>query len=322
MTRIVVLDGHTLNPGDNPWSPVASHGQLTVHPRTDPDDSDLIRERARGAEILLTNKTPLSGDTIETLPQLAFIGVLATGYDVVDISAASKRDIVVCNVPEYGTEAVAEHVFALLFGLCRHVWEHDAAIRDGAWARSGDFTFQLTPQRGLVGMTLGIVGFGRIGRAVAERALAFGMNVVAHSHSPFQHDRVAAADLPQLLADSDVVSLHCPATPDTIGMLNRDRLAMMKAGAILINTARGSLIDEAALAESLTSGHLAGAALDVVSNEPIEPANPVLQAPNCLLTPHMAWATLTARRRLMEIMGDNIAAFRAGQPIHWVNSGE
>ena len=317
--RIVVLDGRTLNPGDNPWDPVAALGDLTVHDRT---DEHAIVERAGDAEIVLTNKTPLSAETLDRLPRLRLVSVLATGYNVVDAAAARGRGVTVCNVPEYATECVSQFTFALLLDLCHRAAAHDAAVRDGQWGRCGDFSFWLHPLVELSGLRMGIVGLGRIGRRVGELACAFGMGVLACDPR-----RDAAPDWPEfawrdtetLFEEADVVTLHCPQTPDNTGMVDAALLARMKPGAMLINTARGGLIDEPALADALNAGRLAGAAVDGVRIEPIRPDNPLLGARNCLITPHIAWAALAARRRLMNATAANIAAFLAGRPINAVN---
>ena len=316
--RIVVLDGHTLNPGDNPWDEVAALGDLEVYDRT---PSELIVERARGATVVLTNKTPLSAEVISTLTDLRMISVLATGYDVVNVAAAAGRGIVVCNVPEYATTSVAEHVFALLLELARGAGRHDRLVREGAWAACGEFSFWQSAPAELEGKTLGVVGLGRIGRRVGEIAAALGMTVAVTATTP---RRLPPAwiwidDLDELLARADVVSLHCPLNERTRGMIGARRLALMKPSAFLINTARGGLIDERAVAEALAQNRLAGAAVDVVSSEPIAPDNPLLAAPRCIITPHMAWASLAARRRLMQATAENIRAFLAGCPVNVVS---
>jgi glycerate dehydrogenase len=317
--KIVVLDGCTLNPGDNPWDEVARLGELTVFDRT---PAAQIVARARDAQIILTNKTPLSAATLAQLQCLQFVAVLATGYNIVDVAAARRRGIAVSNVPEYGTDSVAQHVFALLLELCHHVGVHDAAVKAGEWVRAVDFCFWRTPPVELSGLTMGIVGLGRIGRRVGALAHAFGMNVVAGGgkrredpgYRPF-----AWATVPELFAVADVISLHCPLTADNAGFVNRDLLKRVKPSAFFINVARGGLVDEGALTEALNTGQLAGAAVDVVSAEPMHSDNPLLQAQNCIITPHIAWATLAARRRLMAITVKNVQGFLAGQPINVVN---
>lgn len=316
--KIVVLDGYTLNPGDNPWDDVAALGEFTCHDRSPPDQ---VVERAQGAEILLTNKTPISAETIEQLPDLKFIGVLATGYNVVDIEAARKRDIPVSNVPIYGTDTVAEYVFALMLNHFRKIQVHSDLIHDGEWNRVNEWTFWKTPMSELAGKTLGIVGFGRIGRRVGELAAAFRMKVRAQTRTPRDAPEYdfAWTDLETLFAESDIVSLHCPLTDENQGMVDRELLGRMKPSAYFINTARGPLVNDADLAAALRAGTIAGAALDVTTREPIDPESPLLGAPNLTITPHMAWAALEARQRLMKITADNIEAFLAGEPIHVVN---
>jgi glycerate dehydrogenase len=314
----VVLDGYTLNPSDNPWDDVARLGDFTVYEKTDSVD---IVERAAGAEIVLTNKTPLTAATLAQLDKLQFISVLATGYNIVDVEAARKRNIPVSNVPIYGTDSVAQFVFALLLELCHNVGHHSNAVRDGRWAASGHFCFWDTPLIELSGRTIGIVGFGRIGRRVGEVARAFGMRVLAADtvrENPPAYE-FEWREIPELVAEADVVSLHCPQTADNARMVNRKFLAKMKPDSFLINTARGGLVDEKDLADALNSGGIAGAACDVVSAEPISAKNPLLTARNLLLTPHIAWATLAARKRLMKTTSENIAAFLSGKPIHVVN---
>ncbi|NLW49566.1 MAG: D-2-hydroxyacid dehydrogenase [Candidatus Brocadiaceae bacterium] len=317
--RIVVLDGHALNPGDNPWTDLEAFGDLTVHDRVAEDE---IVDRAAGAAIVLTNKTPLTGPTLARLPELRFVSVLATGYNVVDVQAARARGIPVSNVPVYGTDSVAQFVFALLLEHCHHVALHDQQVHAGRWAACKDFCFWSTPLVELAGKTMGVVGFGRIGRRVGELAHAFGMAVWAHDAAPGEappYGPFAWKGLDELFAGADVVSLHCPQTPDNAGMVDARLLGLMKPGAFLINTARGGLVNEADLAAALNDGRIAGAAVDVVSTEPIRPDNPLLGARNCLVTPHIAWASLAARRRLMRTTVENVRAFITGRPINVVN---
>ncbi len=317
--KIVVLDGKTLNPGDNPWEAVERLGELTVYDRT---ASDEILQRAAGAEVLLTNKTPLSGEMLEQLGDLGFISVLATGYNVVDVEAAGRRGVVVSNVPIYATDSVAQFTFAMLLELAHHVGSHDEAVKAGRWTDSPDFCFWDSPLVELAGRKMGIVGFGRIGRRVGELAHAFGMEVLAadvNQANPPEYEPFQWVEVEELFAAADVVSLHCPQTADNVGMVNRELLGRMKPNAFLINNSRGGLIVEADLAESLDAGRIAGAALDVVSTEPISPDNPLLSAKNCLITPHIAWAALAARQRLMQTTAENIAAFTAGKPINVVS---
>lgn len=317
---IIVLDGATLNPGDNPWDEVAALGQFTLYGRT---PAELTVERAAGARIVVTNKTRLTADVLNQLDACAFIAVLATGYDVVDVSAAGKRGIPVSNVPGYGTESVAQFVMAQLLALARRVELHDGLVREGEWNRRGEFTFWNTPQVELTGKTMGVVGFGGIGRRVAELALAFGMRVVAYAprpKEPLPSPNFAFVGSEELFRQADVISLHCPLTATNDGFVNAGLIKLMKPGGYIINTARGRLINEPDLANALNSGHLAGAALDVLGVEPPDSANPLLAAKNCLITPHMAWASLTARKRLMSISAANIRGFLEGQLQNVVNA--
>jgi glycerate dehydrogenase len=318
--RIVVLDGYTLNPGDNPWDPIRPLGELVVHDHT--AESDVVA-RAAGAEIVLTNKTPISAAAIEALPQLRFISVLATGYNIVDTAAAAKRGIAVSNVPIYGTDSVAQFVMALLLEMVQHVGLHDSAVKAGEWTRGRDFCFWKTPLIELAGKTMGIVGFGRIGRRVGELAAAFGMKVIANTPHPKNPPAYAGFDwksIDEIFAQSDFISLHCPLTADNREFVNAALLSKMKKSAMLINTARGLLINEADLAAALNSGQLAGAAVDVVSAEPIKAENPLLNAKNLIITPHIAWATHAARQRIMQMTADNIRAFQNGKPVNVVNT--
>ncbi len=301
--KIVVLDAHALNPGDLSWEPLHALGDVEIFPRTPPE---LTVERAAGAIVALTNKTAFTADVIDRLPDLRYIGVLATGYNVIDLDAARRRGIVVCNVPTYGTASVAQFVFALLLELCHRVARHAADVRDGAWSRNPDWSFSYPPQIELAGKTMGIVGFGRIGRQTAAIAEAFGMRVLS-----FDVDR---GNLDDLLRESDVVSLHVPLFPETRELINARTLGLMKPTAFLINTSRGPLINERDLAEALRSKRIAGAALDVLSAEPPPAGHPLLSAPNCLVTPHMAWSTLEARRRLLQVVIENVRAFLTGSP--------
>ena len=315
--NIVVLDGFTLNPGDLSWAELESLGPCAIYDRTRPAE---LRVRAAGAEILLTNKTELTGDSLRNLSSLKYIGVLATGTNVVDLPAARARSIPVTNVPAYGTQSVAQMTFALLLELTQHVGHHAQTVREGRWARSADWCYWDRPLIELHGLTLGIVGFGGIGRAVAALAAAFGLNVLAFDPAagalpPF----VRSAELETLFRESDIVSLHCPLTPLTRNLVNAQRLATMKPTAFLLNTSRGPLVDEPALAAALNSGRLAGAALYVLSAEPPPADNPLLTARNCLITPHLAWATRAARSRLMKIAVENVHAFLQGKPQNVVN---
>lgn len=312
--RIVVIDGCTINPGDNPWDELAELGELAVFDRTQPGQ---VPERCEGAEIVLTNKVAFDGRTIDGLPRLAYLGVTATGYDHVDLAAARARGIVVTNVPVYGTSSVAQFVFALLLELAHHVGLHDRAVHDGEWARSEDFSFWKVPAIELEGKTMAVIGFGRIGRQVGQLAHAFGMKVLACDprqeaappYAPF-----AWAPLEEAFAGADVVSLNCALTPENRGMVNAALLARMKRSALLINAARGGLVEERDLAAALEAGQIAGAAVDVASREPIAADNPLLGARNCIITPHIAWASLESRRRLKQAAIDNVRAYLAGRP--------
>jgi len=310
--KIVVLDGYTLNPGDLSWDDLAALGACEVHDRTPPEETV---PRCAGAEIVLTNKVVLDGPVMERLPHLKYVGVLATGYNIVDVEAARERGIIVTNVPDYATPAVVQTVFAHLLELTHHVGHHARTVRDGRWSASPDFAYWDYPLVELKGLVMGIVGLGRIGSAVAEVARAFGMTVLAYTEPPQPpREGVEFVDLARLFRDSDVVSLHCPLTPETEGLASAERLALMKPSALLINTSRGPLVDEAALADALNAGRLAGAGLDVLSVEPPPPDHPLLAARNCLLTPHIAWAARAARVRMMETVVENVKAFLAGRP--------
>ncbi len=317
--KIVVLDGFTLNPGDLTWDGFAQIGDLTVYDRT---PSDKIIERVGDAEIVFTNKTPFTKETLSALPHLKYIGVLATGYNVVDTQSAKDLGIVVTNIPTYGTTAVAQMVFALLLEICHHVWAHHEEVQKGTWTNGADFCFWNYPLIELAGKTMGIIGFGRIGQATAKIAQAFGMKVLAydeHQDKSLESASLQYAGLNDLLARSDVISLHCPLFESTKGMINQKTIARMKNGVIIINTSRGPLIDEADLALALNSGKVFGAAVDVVSVEPIKMDNPLLNAKNCIITPHIAWAPKESRARLMQIAIDNLKAFLDGSPVNIVN---
>lgn len=314
--NIVVLDGHTLAVDGNSWDSLSTLGDVAIYARSSPDE---VLTRARPATVLITNKAPIAAPTIAQAAELRFIAVTATGFDCVDVTAARKRGIAVSNVPEYGTSSVAQFVFALLLELCQHVGLHAEAVRQGEWSRSPDFSFWKTPLIELAGKTMGIVGMGRIGRQVALIAQAFGMDVIACSRTPTSEQGVASVSVDELFARADVISLHCPLTEETAGLVNRARLRLVKPGAYLINTARGGLVNDADLATALNAGQLAGAGLDVVAREPIAADSPLLTARNCLITPHIAWATREARRRLLEETVANVASFLAGQPRNVVN---
>lgn len=315
--NICVLDGFTLNPGDLGWDELQQLGKCEIYDRSTP--TELI-SRIAPADVVLTNKVALNRKTIFALPKLKYIGVLATGTNVVDLTAARERDIPVTNVPAYSTRSVAQATIALLLELTNRTGHHAERVRSGAWTRSIDWCFWDFPLVELDGLTLGIVGFGRIGATVAEIARALGMNVIAHNTSPKAAPSfVKFVDLETLFRTSDVISLHCPLTSQNQKLVNTERLARMKPSAFLLNTSRGPLIDEAALADALNNGRLAGAGLDVLSVEPPPANNPLLSAQNCIITPHNAWGTRAARTRLMRIAVDNIRAFLAGKPQNVVN---
>lgn len=319
MKKIVVLDGYALNPGDLSWDEFRKIANLEVHDRTEPAK---ILERAQGAEFIFTNKTPLSADTLRQLPDLRFIGVLATGYNIVDVKASKERGITVSNIPTYGTASVTQHTFALILELTINAKLHSDATRAGEWSASKDWCFWKTPLTELDGKTLGIVGFGRIGRRVAEVGNAFGMKIMAHDQvqtNPPTYKDFRWATVEDLLANSDIVSLHCPLFPETQGLMNAARLKLMKRSAFLINTSRGPLIVDQDLADALNAGIIAGAGVDVLSVEPPAANNPLLTAKNCLVTPHIAWAAKEARARLMSIAAENLLAFLNGKPQNVVN---
>lgn len=316
--RITVLDGFAVNPGDLSWEPLQALGKCTVYERT---PANLLLTHAKDAEILLTNKVVLSGKTIAALEQLKYIGVTATGVNVVDVAAAAQRAILVTNVPSYSTSSVVQMVFAHILHHTQHVGAHADAVRSGRWTASSDWCFWDYPLVELSGLTMGIVGLGKIGGAVAQIARAFGMTVLATTRTNDDtSENVQVVDLDTLLRNSDVVSLHCPLTPETEGLINRQRLALMKQSALLINTARGPLVEEGALAEALNAGQIAGAGLDVLSTEPPPADNPLLSAKNSTITPHIAWATRATRLRLLQCVVDNVAAYLAGKPRNVVEA--
>ncbi|MDF2926513.1 MAG: D-2-hydroxyacid dehydrogenase [Paenibacillaceae bacterium] len=317
--NIVILDGYTLNPGDLSWEGFHRLGAVTLYDRT---PAELIAERSKDADILITNKTPLAEALIMQLPKLKYIGVLATGYNVVDVDAARRRNIPVANIPAYGTLSVAQMTFALILELCHQVQEHSRAVRAGAWTVSPDFCFWNYPLMELEGKTLGIIGYGRIGRQTAAVGRAFGMKILAHDHHCGEEDPANPftwAGLEELLGNSDIVSLHCPLLPETKGIINKANLQRMKRSAFLINTSRGPLVEEEDLAWALNEGVIGGAGLDVLSVEPPPAGNPLLTAKNCIITPHISWATKEARARLMNIAVDNLRSFIDGKPVHIVN---
>jgi len=317
---IVILDGYTINPGDNPWTQLETLGICSVFDRTPPE---LIMERAGTADVLLTSKCTLDAASLEKMPKLKYISLLATGYNNIDVAAAGKRGIVVSNIPAYSTESVAQTAIGLLLELAMRVGEHDLAVKNGEWVRCPDHSFWKSSIVELNGLTMGIVGYGATGRAVARIAAAFGMQVLVHASCIPKDSGVVPVrfvPLEDLFASADVVSLNCPETAENSGFVNAALLAVMKPTAYLINVARGGLVNESDLANALQSGQIAGAGLDVVAHEPMRADNPLLSAPNCVLTPHIAWASLAARRRLMNMAAENVAAFVAGLPMNVVNS--
>lgn len=313
--KIAILESRFVNPGELSWETIEKLGQTTVYPFTEPED--VIRQIG-DSEIVLINKTRITAELLDACPSIKLICVQATGYNVVDCDAAKERGITVCNVPDYGTNAVAQFTFSLLLELCNRVGHHDQRVKEGRWSSRPDFSFWETPQMELAGKTIGIIGYGRIGQAVGKIAKAFGMQVLGYSRSgvPGAGDYVT---LDTLFERSDIISLHCPYTAENAQMINENTIAKMKDGAILLNTARGGLVNEQAVKDALVRGKLRGAAVDVVSQEPIDPDNPLLTAPNCIITPHMAWAPVESRQRVIDCVTKNIEAFLAGKPVNVVN---
>lgn len=317
--KIVVLDGCAANSGDISWDSLAQYGELTVYDRT--DDADVIA-RIGDAELITTNKTVIDRHAMESCPKLKYIGVLATGYNVVDLDAAKEHGIVVTNVPAYSTDAVAQFTFALLLELANQVGVHNSSVKDGGWVRSKDFSYSVMPTMELYGKTMGIIGYGSIGQRVADIAHAFGMKVLVSSRTEKKLPEggwIRWVSREELFAEADVISIHCPLFPETKGMINRETIGLMKRTTLVINTARGGCIVEQDLADALNSGRIAGAAVDVVSQEPMKEDNPLLTAKNIIITPHIAWAPREVRQRLLQIAGDNMGAFLAGHPINVVN---
>ena len=316
--KIVILDAYAINPGDLAWDALDKFGEVAVYDRTAPDE---VVERCKGAEIVLSNKVPLDANTIASLPACKYIGVLATGFNLIDLDAATRNGIVVCNIPSYSTDSVAQNTFALLLALTNHAEDYDRRIHtEDRWTKCKDFCYLDYPLVELAGKSIGIVGYGHIGRMVGSIARAFGMRVMVYSSRPQQElPEVVKVDMDTLFKESDVISLHCPLTAETTKMINAEKISLMKPTAVILNTARGGLIDEDALAEALNRGRIAGAGLDVLSTEPPLPSNPLLHAKNCIITPHISWAAYEARKRLIEIAVANIEAFVAGSPINRVN---
>ncbi len=317
--KIVNLDGNALNPGDLSWEPFQEFGDLTLYERTQTEAQ--VIQRIGDAQIILLNKVPITDHIMASCPNLKLICVLATGYNVIDCAAAKQRGITVCNVPDYGTASVAQFTFALLLELCHRIGHHDQAVHQGKWSECPNFCFWDTPQMELAGKTFGIIGFGRIGRAVGAIAKAMGMRVIAYNRSRCADGEAIGEylSLDAVLERSDILSLHCPLTPATENLINRETLAKMKEGAILLNTARGAVLDEEAVKNALQSGKLRGAAVDVTRQEPLNSDSPLLAAPNCIITPHMAWTATEARQRILDCTMDNIRAYLAGNPINVVN---
>ena len=315
--KIVVLDGYTLNPGDLSWDDLERLGEVVVYDRTASDD---ILARAVDADIILTNKTPLSAETLRQCHNLRYVGVLATGYNVVDIKAASELGITVTNIPSYGTDVVAQFAISLLLEICSHIGHHDESVHDGKWESNPDWCFWDYPLIELAGKTMGIIGYGRIGRATGRIAKAIGMNVIAYDSHRLDEYSSDYVDLDTLLSSSDVIALHCPLFPETEGIISAKTICKMKDGVIIINNSRGPLIVEKDLADALNSGKVYAAGLDVVSTEPIHGDNPLLSAKNCIITPHISWAAKESRCRLLHIAIDNIKAFLAGRPMNVVSA--
>lgn len=321
--KIVVLDGHILNPGDLTWESLEQLGDTVVYDRTsyDPNDIELIIERSKDADAILINKTPVTREVLDNLPNLKYIGVLATGYNVVDVEAAKEKGVVVTNIPTYGTDAVAQMVFALLLELTNHVAEHNKAVKTGQWSSKPDWCFWNKPLMELSGKTIGIIGYGRIGQSVGRIAQAFGMKILANANRPkreLENGNVKYVELDELYKFADVISLHCPLTEYTKDMINKDSIGKMKDGVIIINTSRGPLIVEEDLAQALDSGKVRGGGLDVVNVEPIQLDNPLLSQDNCIITPHIAWAPIEARSRLMDIAVENLRGYIEGNTINTV----
>ncbi|PTL38376.1 D-2-hydroxyacid dehydrogenase [Alkalicoccus saliphilus] len=323
--KAVVLDGYTLNPGDLSWEPLEKLMDVTIYDRTtySKEDLSLVIERAQDAEVIFTNKTPITKEVIEALPKLKYIGMLSTGYDVVDVSAAKDNNIVVTNIPTYGTSSVAQMATALLLEMCHHVGEHNHSVKQGEWSRNKDWCYWKHPLVELEGKKIGIVGYGRIGRAFGEVVQSLGMQVLAYDKYPdksLESDTLAYKSWEEVVSEADVISLHTPLFDETYQMINKQSIEKMKKGVMIINTSRGPLINEEDLAAALNEGKVGGAALDVVSKEPIEENNPLLTAPNCIITPHISWGTKEARERLLNISVENVKSFLESQTQNVVNS--
>lgn len=320
--KIVVLDGYTLNPGDLDWKGLEAIGECTVYDRTSLTDVQEVIDRIGDAEIVFTNKTPLPKVVFESCPNIRYVGVLATGYNVVDVEAAKEHGVPVTNIPTYGTDAVGQFAIALLLEICHHIGHHNEAVHSGKWENNADWCFWDYPLIELAGKTMGIIGYGRIGQATGRIAQALGMKVLAYDaykNMALENLNMKYAELDELFAQSDVIALHCPLFPETQGIINKENIAKMKDGVIIINNSRGPLIAEQDLADALNCGKVAGAGLDVVSTEPIKNDNPLLKAKNCIITPHISWAPKESRKRLMDIAVDNLQAFVKGAPVNVVN---
>ena len=320
--KIVILDGYIKNPGDLSWSRYEELGDLTIYDRTQAEDTKLIIERIGDAEAVLVSSVPLYREVIENCTTIRYIGVLSTGYDGVDIKAARERNIPVCNIPTYGTNSVSQFTIALLLEICNRVGHHDEAVKAGRWGQQPDFCFWDYPLIELSGKTMGVIGFGRIGQQTAAAAAALGMKLLYNNgfrKPELETENCRFADRDELFEKSDVIALHCPLFPDTKGLINRNTIAKMKDGVILLNSSRGALVVDEDLAEALNSGKVYAAGLDVVSEEPISMDNPLLSAPNCIITPHIAWAAKESRAKLLDLGADNLAAFAAGNPVNLVN---
>lgn len=320
--KIVVLDGYTENPGDLSWDKLKEFGDLTVYDRTPVDDEEEIIRRIGDAEVVFTNKTPVSRKVINACPNMRMISMLATGYNVVDYTYAKEKGIPVTNVPTYGTASVGQFAIALLLEICHHIGHHDRTVHEGKWKNCEDWCYWDYPLIELDGKTMGVIGFGRIGQTTGRLAKALGMRVLAYDSYPNEAGKQIAeyVDLDTLLAQSDVIALHCPLFPDTEGIINKENIAKMKDGVILINNSRGPLVVEQDLADALNTGKVAAAGLDVVSTEPIRGDNPLLKAKNCIITPHISWAPKESRQRIMDCAYDNLKAYAEGKPVNVVNS--
>ena len=315
--KLINLDAGALNPGDLSWDVLKQFGQVTLYQKTESESEAIAR--IADHDIVLINKVPITENILNACPNIKLISVQATGYNVVDTAACARRGIPVCNVPDYGTAAVAQFTLALMLELCHNIGHHNQVVHQGKWCQSPTFCFWDTPQMELAGKTLGIIGFGRIGQAVAKLAKAFGMRIITHSRTRRESPDAEFVDMETLIRQSDFISLHCPLFPENAKMVNEEFIGKMKNGAFLINTARGGLVDEDALADALASGKLAGAAVDVVTEEPMKEYNPLLTAPNCIITPHIAWAPKESRQRLLDCCVENIRAFIQGKPRNVVN---